>query len=284
MKVTRRGLYALSGAVAVAMTAFATPGMAKDWKSVTIGVEGAFPPFNMAASDGTLSGYDIDVANEVCKRANLKCTLVAQDWDSQIPSLRAGKFDAILTVGPNAERRKVIDFTIPYAVTPNAFMVSKSGPLASMPKTGEAVNVNDDSSKAVIEQLRTLLKGKVVGAPLSTSQEQFISQTFKDDVEVRTYKSSELTDLDLAAGRIDAEFNNIVYLQSAIGKTGNEDFAIFGPLFTGGVMATDVSFGIRQGETDLQSILNKAIKEATADGTLKTLAVKWFKIDVSPKG
>jgi octopine/nopaline transport system substrate-binding protein len=284
MKVTRRDIVGLAAASIVAISAFASPAMAKDWTSVTIGVEGAFPPFNMAASDGTLSGYDIDVANEVCKRANLKCKLVAQDWDSQIPALTAGKFDAILTVGPNPERRKVIDFTVPYAVTPNAFMVSKSSPLASMPKTGELLNVNDASSGEVIEQLRTLLKGKIVGAPLSTSQEQFITQTFKDDVEVKTYKSSELTDLDLSAGRIDAEFNNIVYLQSAVTKSGNEDFAIVGPLFTGGIMATDVSFGIRKGETDLQGILNKAIKEATADGTLKTLAVKWFKIDVSPKG
>lgn len=284
MKVTRRGLYAFAGILMLATTSLAAPATAKDWTSVTIGVEGAFPPFNMASSDGTLSGYDIDVANEVCKRAKLKCTLVAQDWDSQIPSLTAGKFDAILTVGPNAERRKVIDFTAPYAVTPNAFMVSKSGPLASMPKTGEALNVDDETSKATIEELRKLLKGKTVGAPLSTSQELFITQTFKEDVDVKTYKSSEMTDLDLAAGRIDAEFNNIVYLQSAVGKPGNEDFAVVGPFFTGGVMATNVCFGIRKGETDLQAILSKAINEAAADGTLKQMAIKWFKIDVSPKG
>jgi lysine-arginine-ornithine-binding protein len=284
MKVSRRAFYNLASAALIAVIGSSAPAMAKDWTSITIGVEGAFPPFNMQGSDGTLSGYDIDVANEVCKRAKLKCTLVAQDWDSQIPALTAGKFDAILTVGPNPERRKVLDFTVPYAVTPNAFMVSKSGPLAAMPKTGEAVNVNDDSAKPVLEQIGTLLKGKVVGAPLSTSQEQFITQTFKDDVEVKSYKSSELTDLDLANGRIDAEFNNIVYLNSAVGKSGNEDFAIVGPLFTGGIMATDVCLGVRKGETDLQGILSTAIKQATADGTLKQLALKWFKIDVSPKG
>lgn len=283
MKVMRRQLYALAG-IALAITSLPAAATAKDWTAATIGVEGAFPPFNMVSPDGTLSGYDIDVANEVCKRAKLKCTLVAQDWDSQIPALQAGKFDAILTVGPNAERRKVIDFTAPYAITPNAFMVSKSGPLASMPKTGEAVNVDDPSSKATIEDIRKLLKGKVVGAPLSTSQELFITETFKGDVEVKTYKSSETTDLDLAAGRIDAEFNNIVYLQGAVGKSGNEDFAIVGPLLTGGVMATNVCIGIRKGESDLQAILSKAINEAAADGTLKQMAIKWFKIDVSPKG
>lgn len=281
MKLSRSHLFGLIGALAAGL---ATTAEAKDWKSVTIGVEGAFPPFNMAASDGTLSGYDIDVANEVCKRANLKCTLVAQDWDSQIPSLNAGKFDTVLTMGPNENRRKVIDFTVPYAVTPNAFLVSKSSPLAAMTRTGESVNVNDDSSKAVIADLKTLLKGKTVGTPLSTSQQQFMEQTFKDEVEVRTYKSSEQIDLDLNAGRVDAEFNNIVYLTSVVSKPGNEDLAIVGPRFSGGVMATDVCFGVRKGDSDLQAILSKGIKEAEADGTLKQLSMKWFKIDVSPKG
>jgi lysine-arginine-ornithine-binding protein len=274
----------IAGAAAIAIAALMHDATAKEWKSLTIGVEGAFPPFNMIASDGTLSGYDIDVANDVCRRANLDCKLVAQDWDSQIPALVAGKFDAVLTMGPNPQRAKVIDFTVPYAITPNAFMVSKSGPLASLAHSNEHVSVNDASSKPIIEELRKALSGKTVGAPLSTSQQQFIEETFKGDVDVRTYKSSESVDLDLVAGRIDAEFNNIVYLTSAVGKPGNEDLVVVGPLLTGGVMATNVCLGMRKGDSELQAILDKAIKEATADGTLSKLSMKWFKIDVSPKG
>jgi octopine/nopaline transport system substrate-binding protein len=274
---------ALRSTIVAVGVLIAVGAQAKDWKDVNIGVEGAFPPFNMSGSDGTLSGYDIDIANEVCKRANLTCHIIAQDWDSQIPSLNAGKFDAVLTMGPNENRRKVIDFTVPYAVTANALLVSKSGSLTSLPHSGEAVNVNDSSAKPIIDELHKALDGKIVGAPLSTSQQQFMEQTFGDVIQVRTYKSSEQTDLDLASGRIDAEFNNIVYLNSVVSKPGNEDLTIVGPLFTGGVMATDVCFGVRKGDSDLQAILSKAINEAVADGTLKKLSMKWFKIDVSPK-
>ena len=257
---------------------------AKDWKEITIGVEGAFPPFNMMASDGTLSGYEIDVAHEVCERAKLKCTIVAQDWDSLTPSLMTGKFDAILNMGPNEKRRQVMDFSTPYAVTANSFMVLKSSPLVQMSKLGEDVSVNDDSSKGVVEDIRKALDGMTVGAPLASSQQQFIEETFKGSAEVRTYKTSEQIDLDLVAGRIDAEFNNVVYLNSAVTKPANKDFVIVGPKFTGGVMATDVCFGIRKGESDLKQILDDAIDAAVADGTIKKFSIKWFGIDVSPKG
>ncbi|KYB45007.1 hypothetical protein AB664_15480 [Brucella anthropi] len=97
--------------------------LAKEWKTVTVGVEGAFPPFNLTTPGGELQGLDLDVIKEVCKRAELDCKIVAQDWDSQIPSLLAGKFDVVLTMGPNPERRKAIDFSDPYVITPNTFLV-----------------------------------------------------------------------------------------------------------------------------------------------------------------
>jgi lysine-arginine-ornithine-binding protein len=258
---------------------------AKDWTHLTVGVEGAFPPFNLMTPDGKVAGYDVDVANEVCKRANIKCDLVARDWDSQLPSLLNGQFDTVLTMGPNERRRQVIDFSIPYAQTSNSFLVTKSAALASFPDTGVALSVNDSTkAQPVIDAMRKALHGKVVGVPVSTSQQQFIEGTFKGDVSVRTYKSSPEATLDLAAGRIDAQFDNIVYLKSAVAKPGNEDLAIVGPMLTGGVMATDVCFGIRKNEPELKAMLDKAIQSMAADGTLRQLSEKWFHFDISPKG
>ncbi|MGO4570883.1 transporter substrate-binding domain-containing protein [Microvirga sp. 2TAF3] len=269
-------------ALAALVGAWAVPASAKEWKEITIGVEGAFPPFNLTTPDGKLDGFDMDVAKEVCKRANLKCTFVAQDWDSQIPSLLANKFDAVLTMGPNPKRREVIDFTDPYAITPNTFLVAKDGPLAKLPHTGENISVNDASSKPVLEELRAKLKGKSVGVALSTSQQQFMEENFKNDADLRTYKSSEQGQLDLDTGRIDAQFDNVVFVASMVEKSkGN--LVASGPFLTGGIMATNVCIGIRKNEPELKEILSKAIQSAAADGTLRNLSVKWFKTDVSPK-
>jgi lysine-arginine-ornithine-binding protein len=256
---------------------------AKEWTEINIGVEGAFPPYNSLSADGKLSGYDIDVANEVCRRANLKCNLIAQDWDSQIPSLIAGKFDAVLTMGPNPKRREVIEFTVPYAQTSNTFGVLKSGPLAKLPNTGEALSVDEPAGRSAIEALKAALKGKTVGVALSTSQQQFVEEAFKGVDTVRTYKTWEQHTLDLLAGRVDAVFDNIVYLRDAVECPSNQDLTVAGPLVKGGVMATDTCIGVRKGEADLKAQLDKAIQAAIADGTVRTLAMKWFKLDVSPK-
>ena len=219
-------------------------------------------PTTACRLDGKLSGYDIDVANEVCRRANLKCNLIAQDWDSQIPSLIAGKFDAVLTMGPNPKRREVIEFTVPYAQTSNTFGVLKSGPLAKLPNTGEALSVDEPAGRSAIEALTAALKGKTVGVALSTSQQQFVEEAFKGVVTVRTYKTSEQHTLDLLAGRVDAVFDNIVYLRDAVERPGNQDLTMAGPLVKGGVMATDTCIGVRKGEAGLKAQLDKAIQAA----------------------
>ncbi|WP_414475726.1 transporter substrate-binding domain-containing protein [Microvirga sp. M2] len=269
-------------AFAALLGASVAPVSAKEWKEITVGVEGAFPPFNLISADGTLDGFDMDVAKEVCKRASLKCTFVAQDWDSQIPALLASKFDAVLTMGPNPKRREVIDFTTPYAITPNTFLVEKSGPLANLPGAGKDISVNDGSSKEVLDAIRAKLKGKTVGVALSTSQQQFMEENFKNDADVKAYKSSEQAQLDLNAGRIDAQFDNIVFVTSMVEKS-NGTLVASGPLLTGGIMATNVCIGIRKNEPELKEILDKAIQSAAADGTLRNLSMKWFKTDVSPK-
>ena len=56
-------------------------------KTIRIATEGAYPPFNYTNADGSLAGYDIDVANALCKQMQAKCEIVAQDWDGIIPGL-----------------------------------------------------------------------------------------------------------------------------------------------------------------------------------------------------
>ena len=272
-----------SALAAALLVAFAVPGSAKEWTKVKVGIEGAFPPWNATGPDGTLSGLDVDLINDLCRRAKVECELMANDWASIIPSLNAGKFDLAMTLGINEARRKAVDFTYPYASGVATFAIATGGTLQALPLSGERLNLNDKAkADPVMAQIRQLLKGAAIGVVQSTSQEQLVRAYFGDDVTVRSYKNSGERDLDLKAGRLDAAFDSGVYMMTMKDKPGNEDLQMTGPLLKGAMLATDVAIGLRKNEPDLQAIFNKAIREAAGDGTIRALSTKWSKLDLTP--
>jgi polar amino acid transport system substrate-binding protein len=133
---------------ALAAVAFASCAGAQE---IRIATEGAYPPFNSLKADGTLEGFDVDIANALCAEMKATCTIVAQDWDGIIPGLMAKKYDAIVaSMSITEERKQQIDFTNKYYTTPLAVVVPKDSTLAG-------VSVED-------------MKGKIVGAQASTTQ------------------------------------------------------------------------------------------------------------------
>src|SRR5215213_354886 len=132
-------------------------------KTVKIATEGAYAPWNFTGAGGKLEGFEIDLANDLCSRMKVKCEIVAQDWDGIIPALNARKFDAIMAgMSITDERKKVIDFSVSYANSPNSFVVPKNSPLANMPGTGQAISLTAQPAEAekAIEAIKSALKGK----------------------------------------------------------------------------------------------------------------------------
>jgi octopine/nopaline transport system substrate-binding protein len=261
-------------------------GAAAQEKTIKIATEGAYAPWNFTGAGGKLEGFEIDLANDLCGRMKVKCEIVAQDWDGIIPALNAKKYDAIMaSMTITDERKKVIDFTIPYADTPSSFLAAKNSPLAKMPGTGQTFNLGTQQAAAekAINDVKPLLKGTSVGVQVSTIQANFADKYLKDVAEIREYKTTEQHDLDLSAGRIDAVFAGVGQIMGTLEKPEFKDYSIVGPSLTGGVLGAGIAVGLRKDETDLKKMFDEAIQAAVKDGTVKILSMKWFKTDVAPQ-
>lgn len=279
--------FGLSAAVAAAgiLLAVAMPAMAQDLpKEVHIATEGAFAPWNFTRPDGTVDGFEVDLANDLCKRMKVKCTITAQAFDGLIPSLNAGKIDAIMAaMSITPKRQEVIAFSNVYAASGQSFATTKGSPLVALPDMGTMFSLDTDEAAAMaeIEKLKPLLKGKTIGVQGGAISEQFMKKYFGDVVELREYKSTEQHDLDLMAGRIDAVFTSPVYIVTSMKKAGNEEMAMTGPKFRGGLLGLGSGVGLRKADVALKDAFNAAIKAAQADGTVAQLSTKWFGIDIS---
>jgi octopine/nopaline transport system substrate-binding protein len=271
-------------AFAMALGLAAGGAAAKDWTSVRIATEGAYPPWNSTSSSGQLIGFDVDLANDLCQRMQVECEIVAQNWDGIIPALTTGKYDAIMAgMSITDERKQVISFTDSYASEPAYFAVLKDSDLASY-KTGlEQANLDEvsDEEQAAIDSLKEALDGKTVGVQVATIHADFLEKYMSDAVEIRSYDTQENLDLDLQAGRVDAALASASYWYPLMQTEKGADFALIGPGLDGGPFGEGVGVGIRQEDTDLVEMFNKAIAEAKADGTINRLAQEWFGFDMA---
>lgn len=258
----------------------------KQWTHVKIATEGAYAPWNFQEAGGKLAGFEIDLAQELCKRMKVTCEVVAQDWDGIIPALTAGKYDAIMA-GMNAtdKRREAIQFSRSYGGEPGTFGIKLDGPLGKLPSEGAQLNLtaDEEGAKKIIETLKPLLKGKTIGVQVSTIHANFLDKYLKDTVTIREYKTTEQHDLDLLAGRVDGIFASGSALRATFEKAEFKGYGQYGPRFSGGVFGDGVCVGLRKGDTSLRDMFSEAITSMVKDGSLKELSVKWFKVDISPK-
>jgi arginine/ornithine transport system substrate-binding protein len=246
----------------VAIMFFGTSVSAKEWKKIRVGVEGAYPPFSWVEPDGTLKGFDIEIAMALCKEIGAECVLVTQDWDGIIPALLARKYDAIIaSMSITEERKKKVAFSEKYYNTPAKF-ARKKGSGITISKAG--------------------LKGRSVGVQRATIHDNFITGEFGNDVEIKRYGTQDEAYLDALAGRVDLLLADSIAMEAGFLKTDNGK----GWEFVGKGYSDPKYFGdgagvaLRKGNSDLAKLFNKAIKSIRANGVYKKINDKYFPFDV----
>jgi octopine/nopaline transport system substrate-binding protein len=259
---------------------------------IRIGTEGAYPPWNSKDASGKLIGFEVELAYALCRNIGRQCEIVEQDWDGMIPALTMGKFDVIMAgMSITDERKKVITFSQGYADEVASLAVLKGSSLEGInTPAGIGLSSPNSDAKKALKTITGALAGKTVCTQTGTIHQNFLESGDVGKVNVRTYKTQDEVNLDLASGRCDVALAAAVAFTDYAEKSG-KPVVLVGPTFSGGAFGNGVGVGLRQasqlageqGERDAELLkaFNKAIDQARKDGTISRLAIKHFGFDAS---
>jgi len=209
---------------------------------VRLGTEGAYPPYNFLNDDGEVDGFEREVGDELCVRAELTCEWVTNEWDSIIPNLVSGNYDVIIAgMSITDERDEVIDFSEAY----------------TQPDPSAYLAMSDDVD----------LEGGVIAAQTGTIQAAFIASTGATLLEFAT---PDETVAAVKAGEADAVLADKSFLQPIADADAEVSLLAQEELIGGGV-----GLGVRESDGELRDALSAAIASMKADGSLNALIEKW---------
>ena len=246
-------------AAAIAATA-TTPALAKDPNVLRLGIDPSYPPMDVKMPDGHVTGFDVDLADEICRRIAMHCEWVEMEFSGVIPALQARKIDAIVSSMAITEKRmQQIAFS-------TKLFQFKSRLIA---KTGTPLTVSAEG-----------LRGKRIGVQSGTQFETYVQKNWQPGgAEVVAYQSQEGVFDDLIAGRLDAALLGSVEADNGFLKTpkGKGFGFIGGPLEMGD---HGTGIGLRKEDVALKDKIDRAIAAMRADGTYQKIAAKYFVFDV----
>ena len=255
----RRLLFAI---VLVFAAALVQPAFAQAQR-LRVAVDGQYPPYSTVDKKGRYAGFDIDMADEICKRIKMKCTKVPLSWDEMVDSVRNHKADiAVASVSiTNARRQRGVAFSERYYHTPSMFMRRKG----------------DDTVAGVWKDLR----GKTIGVQGNTTQDQFVTSTFVTIATITRFTTLPEMIKALAAKKVDV----ILADAWALDRNGMHGKSAGKLEFTGPEYNDPKWFGEGMGvvlpadDPSLKTKIDDAIGTMREDGTYTKIASKYFSFD-----
>ncbi|SES31820.1 amino acid ABC transporter substrate-binding protein, PAAT family [Tranquillimonas rosea] len=223
--------------------AMLTAGAATAQDVVRLGTEGAYPPYNFINDNGEVDGFERDLGDELCSRAERECEWVTNDWDSIIPNLVSGNYDTIIAgMSITDERDEVVDFSENY-----------------LPPAPSAYAAMTDSLD---------LGNAVVAAQTGTIQANHVVDTGATLLE---FPSPDEIVAAVRNGEADAAFADKDFLADVVEQDSQLMF-----------VGEDVSLGqgmgmaFRESDPELRETFSEAIVAMKEDGSLNEMITEWF--------
>ncbi len=223
-------------------------------KPLKVGMELAYPPFEMSDKDGKPSGISVDLAYALGVYLDREVIIENIAWDGLIPSLKTGKIDIIISsMTITDERKKTIDFSDPYA------------------KSSLAILTNLNSNIFDIHDLNK--KGKAVAVKKGSTGHIYAKDHLKN-AEILVFDKESSCVLEVVQGKADG----FLYDQLTIYKNWSNHLKTTKPLLSS--FQNDFEhwgIALRQNEPELKSKINAFIQKSKEDETFDKLSYKYLK-------
>lgn len=221
-------------------------------KILRVAVPQDFPPFGTMGPDAKPAGYDIDVAKLVAKELGVAVELVPVTSANRIPYLNSKKVDLVISsLGKNAEREKLVDFSMAYA------------PFFSGLYGSDKVAVGKPED----------LAGKTVGVTRGAVEEQELGKLAVPGLTITRFDDNNATIAAFLSGQVPliATGNVVAGAVSEKQSVNKLDFKFI-------IKNSPCHIGVNKGEPQLLERVNQIIDKAKHDGSLNAIAEKWLKL------
>jgi polar amino acid transport system substrate-binding protein len=255
-EVTRMKKWMMAAAGAALMLSCAGQAMADQLQDIQkrgvlrVAVPQDFPPFGSVGTDLKPQGYDIDMAEYLAKEMKVKVELVPVTSANRVPYLQTNKVDLVISsLGKNAEREKVIDFSRAYA----PFFLGVFGP--------KDATLADAAA----------LSGKSIGVTRGAVEDMVLSDLAPKDAEVKRYEDNNTTISAYLSGQVQYMATGNVVV-AAIARQNPEK----APVSKFMLKDSPCFIGLKKNEPALKAEVDKLIEQALKDGTLNNFSQKWM--------
>lgn len=227
----------------------------------TLGLDADFAPMGFTEDDGTIVGFDIDLANAVAEKMGVKVEVKPIDWDSKAMELSTGKIDVIWNgFSITDERRQEVLFSNPYLSTKQSVIV----------KAGSDIKTKAD------------LAGKKIALQDGSTSEDALkadAATYESigDDNISRFKENSQVLMEVEAGRADAAVIDEIFVRYYLQKENMLDKFV---VLEEGFDEEDYGVGGRLGDYALMEAVNKALDECKAEGITSEISMKWFGEDL----
>ena len=227
-------------------------------KTIKLAAEATYPPYVYTDTAGHIEGFDADIVRALCKQMNATCLISNQPWDSLIPSLKLGKFDALFGgITITTARQKEVDFTHSYYTNTVSFVGYKN---------------------AHFNLSRKNLQGKVIGVQGGTTFDVYLQEKYGKRVIIQRYQSEQEALMDLTAGRIDAVIGDTPVIKQWLKQNNGQGKRILigNPINDPFYFGEGDGIAVKKGNHALEDALNKALTAIKVNGAYSHIVKKYF--------